>query len=186
MTDHNNINETWEARINDLLDGELGEDEVAELKREAETNAALAQAIIDAHALQARLDDLQIERAPESLRTRLAEIPDTERPLPEPRKAGSWFGLPRWIPAGALAAIPVLVIAMTMMRSQPQGPEYTEAEILKAQQEVAIAFAYLDRIGQRAGQQIESELAKELSSGITENVSRYMPYTNHTEQEESS
>ncbi len=190
MTEYDEKAEIREAQINALLDGELGEEEVKALRQAAESDPVLAQAIIDAHALQAGLDELEIERAPDSLRRRLAEIPGTHKGWSRPGKARRWFGMPRWVPAGALAAVPVLVIAMVMMQPggviTPDEPEYTEAEILKARQEVALAFAYLDRIGQRTGRQIESELAEELGSEITKNISRYMPYTHHSEQEESS
>jgi anti-sigma factor RsiW len=187
MNEHDDMSEHWEARINALLDGELDQKEVAALKREAERDARLAQAIIDAHALQARFDELEIERAPASLRAQLAKIPRAEK-----QQSPRWFGFPRWAPVGALAAIPLLVVAMVMMQSPPEQsdqldqPEYTEAEILKARQDVITAFAYLDRIGARTGQHIESELAEELSRGVNRNVSRYMPYTQQSEQEESS
>lgn len=187
MNEHDDLNEQWETRINELLDGELGPQQIAELKGEARKNEKLAQAIIEAYALQARLDELEVERAPDSLRTRLAGIPGSQKEQP-----ARWFGLPRWIPASAMAAVPVLVIAMVMMQpqTQPQDqagvPEYTEAEIQQAQQDLLTAFAYLDRIGARTGQQIESELAEELSSGVNENITRHMPFTNNPEQEESS
>ena len=74
MKKHDEINEAWESRINDLLDGELNAEEAADLRAEAENDAALAQAIIDAYALQASLDELEIERAPASLRKRLADL----------------------------------------------------------------------------------------------------------------
>jgi len=185
MSKHDNIDETWEARINALLDGELKPQEIDELKTEAQRNAALAQAIIDAYALQAGLDELEVERAPASLRSRLANIPAAYQEK-QPKR---WFGMPRWAPAGALAAVPLLVIAMVMMQSQPEPavqPEFTEAEVLQARQEVMIAFAYLDEITHRAGQQVESEISEELSSGVNRNVTRYMPYTNNSLQEENS
>ena len=178
MKKHDEINEAWESRINDLLDGELNAEEAADLRAEAENNAALAQAIIDAYALQASLDELEIERAPASLRKRLADIPRAEK-----KEKARWFGLPRWAPAGAMAAIPLLVVVMVM---QPKQPEYTEAEVMQARQDLAVAFAYLDRIGERTSRHIQAELTEELTSGVNENVSRYMPYTKHKEQEENS
>lgn len=190
MSKQDNINETWEVRINALLDGELNPQEVEALKSEAQHDADLAQAIIDAYALQSGLDELEIERAPASLRSRLAEIPGAEKKQSAEKKQPThWFGMPRWVSAGALAAVPLLVIAMVMMQSQPElaeQPEFTEAEILQARQDVIVAFAYLDRIGDRAGRQIESEISEELSSGVNRNVTRYMPYTNNSLQEETS
>jgi len=135
--------------------------------------------------IKAMLKELEIERAPASLRARLKRIPKEE-------SAGSrrWLGMPRWVPVGAMAAVPLLVLAMVMMTQSPtvgpEQPEYTEAEILRARQDVLTAFAYLERVGERTGRRIEGELAKELSSGVNDNVARYMPFTNQSEQEDKS
>lgn len=180
-----NTDEHREARINALLDGELDQQEAAALRREAEHDPALAAAIVEAHALRAMLDELEIERAPASLRARLKRIPKTE-------SAGRrrWLGMPTWVPIGAMAAVPLLVLAMVMMSQSPRGgpeqPEYTEAEILQARQDLLTAFAYLDRVGERTGRQIEGALAEELSSGVSDNVAKYMPFTHQSEQEEGS
>ena len=115
MSNQSQIDEDMEERINALLDGELDESEAAALKRDAEKDQALARAIVDAYALRAQLDELEIERAPASLRARLAKIPKTES-----AGGNSWFGLPRWIPLGAMAAIPLAVVAMVMMQSGPE------------------------------------------------------------------
>lgn len=174
--------ERWEAQINALLDGELSKAEVAELKREAEGNQTLAQAIIDAHALQAGLENLRVERAPASLRAKLRKIPRTEGGTPR-----RWFGMPRWVPAGAMAAVPLLVVAMVMMTSSPEPqPEYSRAEVLQAREDLMVAFSYIDRIGSRAGEHIEAELSKELRGGVTDNVARYMPFTHQSQEEETS
>ncbi len=181
MTERKELNEQWEARINALLDGELDAEETAELQREAESNAGLAQAIVEAYRLQAMMDQLEIERAPASLRAKLSRIPQTESAADR-----RWFGMPRWLPVGAVAAVPLLVIAVVMMQSGPRQRDYTEAEVLQARQDVLTAFAYLDRVGERAGRVIEGELAKEFSDGVNDNVSRYMPFTHQSEQEEKS
>jgi anti-sigma factor RsiW len=175
------MNEHWEARINALLDGELDEQEAAAFKREAGQNESLAQAIIEAYALQSALEQLQIERAPASLRSRLARIPKTE-------KAGSkrWLGMPRWVPAGAFAAIPLAVIAMVMMSGTPEKPDYSQAEILQARQDVITALAYLDRVGERTGLGIKGQLSKEFSNGVSDNVAKHMPFAHKSEQEEKS
>lgn len=180
------MSENWEQQINALLDGELDEQEAAALRQEAEGNEALARAIVEAYGLQAKLDELDIEPAPASLRARLARIPKTES---ADRKR--WFGMPKWIPVGAMAAVPLAVIAMVMMTSGPEPsapgqPEFTQEEILQAQEDVRIAFAYLDRISGRAGLQMQQQIAKELSSGVNDNVAEHMPFTSHSEQEEKS
>lgn len=181
MSNQENSSEQWEARINALLDGELDEQEAAALKQEAESDPALARAIVEAYALQARLDELEVERAPASLRERLANIPKAE-------SAGGkrWFGMPRWIPAGAMAAVPLALVAMVMMQSVEQQPDYSRAEVMQARQDVITAFAYLDRIGERAGREIHNELAEELNDGVTDNVAEHMPFTSRSRQEEKS
>ena len=189
MSNNEHSNEHWEARINALLDGELDEAEAAALKQEAEHDQALARAIVEAYALQARLDQLEVERAPASLRKRLADIPKMEAP-----ERKRWFGMPRWVPVGAMAAVPLAVIAMVMMQSGPTGPvgpgqqapEYTQQEIMQAQQDLRTAFAYLDRINDRAAREIRAELADELSDGVNDNVTEHMPFTHSSEQEENS
>jgi anti-sigma factor RsiW len=183
MSKRDEMSEHWEARINALLDGELDDDEIAALKQEAEQDQALAQAIIDAYALQGAMEHLVPERAPDTLRKKLARIPKTEG-----KEHRRWLGMPRWAPIGALAAIPLAVIAMVMMTSEsPQQPrEYTEAEILEARQELITAFAYLDRVSERAAMQVQDELAKELRSAVNDNVSKHMPFTHPSEQEEKS
>jgi hypothetical protein len=186
MSKHDEINESWEARINALLDGELDEQAAAALKQEAEHNQALARAIVDAHALQARIDELEIERAPATLRARLARISKTES-----ASRRRWLGMPRWVPAGALAAVPLLVIAMVMMQATPEPAdaiqrEYSEAEVLQARQDLITALAYLDRVGERAGRQIASDLSRELRNGVNARVAEHMPFTHQSEQEDSS
>lgn len=186
MSNQEHSNEHWEARINALLDGELDKAEAAALKKEAEQDQALARAIVEAYALKARLEELEIERAPASLRKRLADIPRSEAP-----ESKRWFGMPRWVPLGAMAAVPLAVIAMVMMQAGPvgpgpQAPKYTEQEILQARQDLHTAFAYLDRINDRAAREIRSELADELSDGVNDNVTKHMPFTHSSEQEENS
>lgn len=185
MSESNKIDEHREAQINALLDGELDEQAAAELRRAAEADRALARAIVDAYSLRAMVDELDVERAPASLRRKLARIPKTES-----AGRGRWLGMPRWIPVGAMAAVPLLVLAMVMMSQppavDPQQPEFTEAEVLRARQDVLTALAYLDRASSRAGKAIERELAEELSDGVTDNVGKYMPFTHSSEQEEQS
>ncbi len=187
----NILDEHWEAQINALLDGELGAEETAELRREAEHNAALARAIVDAYALQSSLDALQLERAPDSLRARLADIPQAEKARTSAEPRLSWFGMPRWVAAGAMAAVPLAVVAMLMMQAPetgpaPEQPQFTQEQIEQAARDVQTAFAYLDRIGERTGLEIQGQLAKELSHGVNDNVAEHMPFTSRNKREENS
>lgn len=181
MSNHDQeFDSRWEAQINALLDGELDEQSTAVLKAAAAANPELAQAIIEAHRLHASLEQLRIERAPASLRRKLKRIPRSES------RRRRWLGIPRWAAVGAVAAIPLVVIAMVMMQSSGGPGRYTEAEIRQAREDLALAFSYIDRIGQRAGEHMRGELAKELRSSVTDNVARHMPFTHQSQEENNS
>jgi len=141
----NEYDEKWEAQINALLDGELGAVDADLLKAEASDDRELARAIIEAYQLQKVMDTVKVERAPTSLRKRLRAIPGQQQPKPIFR-----LFQPRW--AMSLAAIPLVIIAVSLI--QPDTP--SESEIAQARQEMAIAFAYLDKAASITGREIES------------------------------
>ena len=149
----------WEKQINALLDGELNEADADELKSEATDDRELARAIVEAYQLQQAMDEIHVERAPASLNKRLLAIPSEHKTLI------SWLQ-PRW--AMALAAIPLVIITLTVM--QPDTP--SEAEIVQARQDLALAFAYLDRAGQMTGREIESKVGNTMSDAIAGSVIR--------------
>lgn len=157
----NTYDEKWEAQINALLDGELSPDEADQLKQKASDDRELARAIIDAYQLQQAMDAIQVERAPNSLRKRLRAIPRQHRSTPV-------FNIlqPRWV--AALAVIPLLFFAVSLM--QPSTPSAMEIE--KARQDLAIAFAYLDKAGEFTGREIESTVGNTMSDAIAGSVIR--------------
>jgi anti-sigma factor RsiW len=157
----NEYDENWEQLINALLDGELSETDAEELKAQAGSDQALARAIIEAYQLQRAMDALSVEQAPASLRKKLRAIPREHRAKPA-------FSLlqPRW--AMALAAVPLVVIAISLM--QPDTPSAEEIE--QARYELALAFAYLDRAGKRAGMGIETTVGNTMSDAIAGSLIR--------------
>lgn len=157
----NEYDNKWEQQINALLDGDLDKTGADELKSAATDDRELARAIVEAYQLQQVMDGIHVERAPASLGKRLRAIPREQRPAP----AISLFQ-PRW--AIALATIPLVVIALSMM--QPDTP--SASEIAKARQELAIAFAYLDKAGQLTGREIESKVGNTMSDAIAGSVIR--------------
>jgi len=163
----NEYDEKWEDRINALLDGELSADDAELLKVEASDNRELARAIVEAYQLQQVMDTIHVERAPDSLRKRLRAVPRQHRAKPV-------FSLmqPRW--AMALAAIPLVLITVTLMR--PNTP--SEADVAKARQEMAIAFAYLDKAGMIIGREIESTVGQTMENAVTDSVSRVIKSQN--------
>jgi hypothetical protein len=157
----NRYDEKWEDQINALLDGELSEIDADLLKDAAGSDGELARAIIEAHQLQQAMNRIGVERAPASLKKRLRAIPRQEKP-------GSGFSIlqPRW--AMALAVIPLIVIVTTVMR--PQEP--SAREIAQARQDLAVAFAYLDRAGDKTSREIESVVGSTMSDAIAGTVIR--------------
>ncbi|NNJ64728.1 MAG: hypothetical protein HKP16_04125 [Xanthomonadales bacterium] len=129
--------------------------------------------------LEAMLEQLEIERAPARLRRRLRRIPRDERRRERP----SWgWQPPRWALAPALAAVPLLVIGLVLM--QPRQP--SEAEVDQARQDLALAFAYLDKVGNRTGATIHTVLDRELGEGVKDNLSRHIPFTEQSRKENST
>jgi len=168
----NKYDEKWEEQINALLDGELSADGAELLKAEATDDRELARAIIEAYQLQQVMDTVKVERAPDSLRKRLRAIPAGQQPKP----AFSFFQ-PRW--AMALASIPLAIIAISLM--QPETP--TESEIAQARQEMAIAFAYLDKAGAITGREIESTVGQTMANAVTGSVNKAIQSQNLNSKE---
>jgi len=168
----NEYDEKWEEQINALLDGELSTDDAELLKAEATDDRELARAIVEAYQLQKAMDQVHVERAPASLTKRLNAIPREHRSRP----AFSLFQ-PRW--AMALAAIPLVVITVSLMR--PDTP--SASEVAQARQELAIAFAYLDKAGAITGREIESTVGHTMANAVTGSVNKVIQSQNLTSKE---
>jgi len=168
----NKYDENWEQRINALLDGELDKADADELKTAATDNRDLARAIVEAYQLQQAMDDIPVERAPASLGKRLRAIPREQRSV-----AGIKLFQPRWVMS--LAAVPLAIIAVSLM--QPDTP--SDAEVARARQELAIAFAYLDKAGAITGQRIESTVSNTMADAVTGSVNRAIKLQNENSKE---
>ena len=166
----NEYDETWEDKINALLDGELSATDADSLKAEAADDRDLARAIVEAYQLQQAMDSVHVERAPASLTKRLRAIPRQQKPK---------FSLlqPRWVTA--LAVIPLVVIAVSLMR--PDTP--SASDIAQARQEMAMAFAYLDRAGVITGREIELTVGQTMANAVTGSVNRAIKSQNLTSKE---
>jgi anti-sigma factor RsiW len=171
----NEYDEKWEDRINALLDGELSVDDAELLKAQASDDRELARAIVEAYQLQQVMDQVNVEQAPQSLTKRLNAIPREHRSKP----AFSFFQ-PRW--AMALAAIPLVVITVSLM--QPDTP--SASEIAQARQEMAIAFAYLDKAAVITGREIESTVGHTMANAVTGSVNKVIQSPNLTSKEKKA
>jgi len=171
----NEYDEKWEDRINALLDGELSIDDAELLKAQASDDRELARAIVEAYQLQQVMDQVSVEQAPQSLTKRLNAIPREHRSKPV-------FSLfqPRW--AMALAAIPLVVISISLMR--PDTP--SASEIAQARQEMAIAFAYLDKAAVITGREIESTVGHTMANAVTGSVNKVIQSENLTSKEKEA
>ena len=127
--------------------------------------------------LNAMLEQLSIEKAPLGLRRKLRRISAEER-----RKERQWsWQPPRWALAPALAAVPLLVIGIALM--QPRQP--SQAEIEQARYDLAVAFTYIDKVGNRTGNEIQNVLGDELRHSVKGNLSKHIPFTEQSRKEES-
>ena len=172
----NEYDEKWEDRINALLEGELSDTDAEALKTQAADDRDLARAIIEAYQLQQAMDAVHVERAPASLRKRLNAIPREQKAESRPGFAARFFE-PRW--AMTLAAIPLAIIAVNLM--QPKTP--SGAEIAKARQDLAIAFAYIDRAGNITGREIESAVGNTMADALSGSVNRTIKLHNENSKE---
>ncbi|HET6566289.1 MAG TPA: hypothetical protein VFG52_12820 [Xanthomonadales bacterium] len=154
----------WDEQINALLDGELDSQQADQLRADADRSPALARAIIDAYQLKQALEAIPTERAPASLRRKLADIPRQQA-----RKSR-----PRWLQPAfmtALAAVPLLVIALALRGPQQEElKEPTAAELQQARQELAVAFAYLGKVGRMTNQEISETVNNEMQETVNENM----------------
>jgi hypothetical protein len=134
-------------------------------------------------AIGAMLAQLEIEQAPASLTRRLMRIPDEERA--GKRSWIRWLSpgrAPGWLLAPAMAAIPLLVLAVLL--SQPSRPSAEEVE--QARHQLAIAFTYIDKAGFRTGHEIQAVLGDELRHSVKEPLSRHIPFTTQSHKEDST
>jgi len=171
----NEYDDKWEDHINALLDGELSAGDADLLKAQASDDRELARAIVEAYQLHRAMDQLNVERAPRSLTKRLNAIPREHR-------SASAFTLfqPRW--AMALAVIPLIVITVSLMR--PDTP--SASEIAKARQEMAIAFAYIDKAAVLTGREIESTVGQTMANAVTGSVNKVIQSENLTSKEKKA
>lgn len=150
----------WEDQVNALLDGDLSDAQAESLKAAAEEDRALARAIIEAYQLQQVMAAIPQERAPASLRRKLKQVPRMQKALNRP----TW-AQPQWV--AAMAVIPlVVIIAISQMGTK----EPTEAEIVQARQDLALAFAYVGMASRKAGLQLESTVETGLAEPVTKST----------------
>lgn len=133
--------------------------------------------------LEAMLAELEVEKAPASLTSRLNRIPEEEAAKGW-KWPWQWFSVPqpRWVmaPAMAVAAVAVLTVSLNLER----GP--SDAEVEQARQDLAVAFAYMDKVSVRTGDEIQSVLDHGLRKTVKQPLSEHMPFTEQSRKEKTS
>lgn len=128
------------------------------------------------------LNQLEVEKAPAGLTRRLKRIPREHR---EKKPLLPWLfpgPLPKWVMAPAFAAVPLALLVVVLM----QPPQPSPQDVEQARQDLAVAFAYLDKAGLRTGNRIQSVLGGELRHSVKDTLSEHIPFTEQSLQEENS
>jgi hypothetical protein len=132
--------------------------------------------------LEALFERISIEKAPASLRRRLRRIPIEEQP-----RESWWKRLlspapgPRWALVPALAVSLLVVGVVLMMPRQP-----SQADVLQARQDLAVAFHYIEEAGLVTRKEIKTVLDDGLRHPVKDNLSEHMPFTEQFRKEETS
>lgn len=141
--------------------------------------------------LDALFKELGVEKAPPSLTRRLHRIPAEEGYTASWRKLLRPAEVPRWVLVPAFAAALLAVgVVLTLPeqsvpdRNVPHRP--SQAEVLQARQDLALAFKYIDKAGVIAGREIQSVLGDELIGPVKDNLSKHIPFTEQSRKEETT
>lgn len=131
--------------------------------------------------LDALFAELGVEKAPASLAARLRRIP-----LEEGERRPWWRRFwpevaPRWVLAPAFAAA---LLALGIIISLPPTPSHDD--VLQARQDLALAFHYIDKAGLITSHEIQSVLGGELRKTVKGNLSKHIPFTEQSLEEENS
>ena len=134
---------------------------------------------------------LGVEKAPPGLTRRLYRIPAEEGYAAGWRKLLRPAVVPRWVlvPAFAAALLVIGVVLILPERGQQEpglADRPSQAEVLQARQDLALAFKYIDKAGVLAGREIQSVLGEELIHPVKDNLSKHIPFTEQSLKEEST
>jgi hypothetical protein len=141
--------------------------------------------------LDALFKQLGVEKAPPSLTRRLYRIPREEgfeagwRQLLRPLAAPRWVLVPAF--AAALLAIGVVLVMPEPGLQEPGVADRpSQAAVLQARQDLALAFKYIDKAGVLTGREIQSVLSEELIHPVKDNLSKHIPFTEQSLKEETT
>ena len=78
--------------------------------------------------------------------------------------------------------MPLLVLVITMMQPRQPSPD----EIAQARRDLAVAFAYIDKVGLLTGNEIQTVIGTELRHTVKQNLSEHIPFTEQSLKEKST
>jgi anti-sigma factor RsiW len=146
-----------------------------------EAGKAPSEADLD-RELEVLFERISVEKAPASLSRRLRRIPAEQQP-----RESWWKRLlapapgPRWALVPALA-VSLLVIGVVLF--MPRQP--SQADVLQARQDLALAFHYIEEAGLVTSQEIQTVLDDGLRHPVKDSLSEHMPFTKQFRKEETS
>lgn len=132
--------------------------------------------------LEGLFQRLSVEKAPASLRRRLRRIPSEEA-----ERTSWWRRLlapnaePRWVLVPALAVSLLVVGVVLVMPRQP-----SQADVLQARQDLALAFRYIEQTGLATSEEIQTVLGEGLRHPVKDNLLEHILFTEKFRKEESS
>ena len=73
---------------------------------------------------------------------------------------------------------------LTVLLLHPSQP--SAAEVEQARQDLVVAFAYLDKVGSRTGNEIQNIVGGELRHGVKDKLSEHIPFTEQSRKEDTT
>jgi hypothetical protein len=154
-----NNDQHLENLIDDLLEGNLPVDAADRARRQLDRESGLLDREIRTHLKNRGLTMSGTERLAASLRSRLRAIPG--------REASRYPAVLRW---GLAATAAVLMAAVPVIYRQHAHDVPSPAEIAEARAELAIAFSYVQQIGNRTDYYLKREISHNLQDAIIDGI----------------
>lgn len=166
--------DSWmDARVEAYADGALPPDEHRRFARTLAGAPRWQRAVDQAQAVRDALHEVPVAPCPDAvvdcvLRARRA---DAVRPSASAERPPARRGRPRlgWRPALVTSALVALIVVVAFLGRPPAPaapePAYTEAEVEAAEAQVRWTLAYLARVGERTGQELQETVRKASTTG---------------------
>ncbi len=105
------------------------------------------------------LDSLGIEKAPESLRKKLRDIPKVHK--------GTNQSLWHW---GVITSAALVLIIVLLVDTKPVSDSPSDLEIEKARLELIVAFNYLQSVGEKTNKYMKREIGGSMKNALIKGI----------------